>query len=151
MEENYSGDQASNSPAVRPDAEQTDRPTSNLQESDRSTPQIQIHRQADVRHAALPSQLPITTFMAPYRWKDLVKPDLLPTDFDAVLSGVLQSPTEVEKIKELNEADLQSVIDVLGEVRAHFDSVSVALDLLTPHPPVLEDQRWNERAREEMF
>ncbi|KAF9789525.1 kinase-like domain-containing protein [Thelephora terrestris] len=47
-----------------------------------------------------------------YQWGDLLKPNLPPTDFDAVLSGVLRSPTEMEKI---DEGELQSVIDVLGQ------------------------------------
>jgi hypothetical protein len=52
-----------------------------------------------------------------YLWQDLLDS---PVNFDAVLSGVLQSTTEVERIKRLNEVDLQCVIDVLGQVRALF-------------------------------
>ena len=38
-------------------------------------------------------------------------------DFDAALTSILRSPTEMEKIQKLDEKDFQSVIDVLGQVR----------------------------------
>jgi len=53
-------------------------------------------------------------------WSDLLTPDLPPTEFDAVLSGVLQSTTEMEKIKGLEAQEFQRVIDVLGQVSAIF-------------------------------
>ena len=73
------------------------------------------------------------------------------TDFDAVLSGVLGSPTEVGRVKGLNEADLQIVIDVLGTVRAPFNSASMVLPSLKLHPPVPGYQGHIERTWEEML
>ena len=118
-EENQSGDQTSDPHAVFPDSEKMDQPTG--QESDRSTPQTQIHHQTDVRHAALPSQLPISTS---YQWRALLDPKRATADFDNVLSGVSKSPTEIEGIKESTTEDLQCVVDVLGEVGALFKSAS---------------------------
>lgn len=40
-------------------------------------------------------------------------------DFDVVLANVLRSKVEIEKILELDEQELQSVIDVLGQVSVH--------------------------------
>ena len=133
-EENQSGDQTSDPHAVLPDSEKMDRPTG--QESDRSTPQIQIHHQTDVRHAALPSQLPPSTL---YQWRALLDPKLPPADFDSVLLGVLQSPKEIEGIKMATAEDVQRVIDVLGEVGALFVSASTVLHLLKSRPPALGD------------
>jgi hypothetical protein len=44
-------------------------------------------------------------------------------DFDAVLLGVLQSATEMEKINGLDEEEFRSVIDVLGQVSTLFGSL----------------------------
>lgn len=144
MEETQSGDQSSNPPAVRPNLEQMGRPTGHLQESDQSTPQIRIHYRTDVRHPALPSQLPMSTFatipqterayplvLPQYQWRDLLNPGLPLTNFENTLSGVLQSKTEMEKIEGLHEAELQCVIDVLGTVRALFNFASTVPHLLT--------------------
>ena len=75
--------------------------------------------------------------VSPYQWKDLLCRDLPPTDFDAVLSGVLQSTGEMEEIQRLNETDLQSVIDTLGKVRELFCLVTANIHSLTLRPPVL--------------
>ena len=127
MEENQPGDQTSIPLAVQSNPEQMGGTTDPPQESDRST-----HRQTDIRHAALPSQLPTTTCVTSHQWQGLLKRDLIPTDFDAVLLGVLRSPTEMEEIKGLNEKDFQSVINVLGEVGAIFDSASTSPSTNTP-------------------
>jgi hypothetical protein len=52
----------------------------------------------------------------PHQWPDILNPDLPLLDFEAVLLGVLRSTAEMEKIKELNAQEFQSVIDVLGQV-----------------------------------
>ena len=136
MVENQFRGRTSDSPAVQSNPEQMDRLTGHPQESGRSTPQTQIHHRTDVRHPALPSQLPTTTFATSYQWRDLLNTGLHPTDFDDVLSGVLGSPTEVTEVKGLNEADLQSVIDVLGTVWASFNPASTVLPSLKLPPPV---------------
>jgi len=48
-------------------------------------------------------------------------------DLDGVLSCVLRSTTEMERIQGLDEQEFQSVIDVLGRVSTHFDSVFTVL------------------------
>lgn len=63
------------------------------------------------------------TQYTPRQWLDLLNPDLLPMDFDAVLLGVLQSATEMEKINGLDEEEFRSVIDVLGQVSTLFGSL----------------------------
>lgn len=57
------------------------------------------------------------TSSIPHQWSDLLNPDLPPIQFDAVLTGVLRSTMEMEKIQGLDEQELQSVIDVLGQVK----------------------------------
>lgn len=52
----------------------------------------------------------------PHQWSDILNPDLPLLDFEAVLLGVLRSTVEMEKVKELNAQEFQSVIDVLGQV-----------------------------------
>lgn len=121
MEKTQFGDQPSNSHAVQPNLKQMDMPIDHPQESDQSTLQIQIHRRTDVHHPALPSQLPETTFATPCQWRKLLNPGLRLTGFEGILSAVLQSETEMGEIEGLDEAELQSVIDVLGRVRAFFD------------------------------
>ena len=54
---------------------------------------------------------------SPCQWKNLLRRDLSHAKFDAVLSDVLQSTEEMEKIQGLNETDFQNVIDTFGKVR----------------------------------
>jgi len=56
-------------------------------------------------------------------WSDLLIPGLPSTEFDAALSGVLRSTTEMEKIKGLEAQEFQRVIDVLGQVSTIFGPV----------------------------
>ena len=52
-----------------------------------------------------------------YQWLDLLNPDLTSVHFEAVLTAVLRSTAEVERIQELGEQEFQIVIDVLGQVK----------------------------------
>ena len=87
----------------------------------------------------------------PYQWSDLLNPVPPPIGFDAVLSGVLRSAAEMEKIKGLDEQDFQSVVDVLGQVSTPLGSAFTVFYLPTPCPLVREDRGCDEWAPEEML
>jgi hypothetical protein len=84
------------------------------------------------------------TLSLPHQWSDLLSPDLPSAHFDAALTGVLQSTTEMEKIQGLDEPEFQSVIDVLGQVKTIFVQRS-RFSIYSCDAPVPDDRGRDER------
>lgn len=90
------------------------------------------------------------TLSTPHQWSALLNPDLPSTHFDAILTGVLRSTTEMERIQGLDEPEFQSVIDVLGQVKTTPIQCSWS-SIHSRDLPVRDDRGRDERTPEEML